>query len=78
MGIQRRVKISETKDIRTLSRQVETALEELKGLLERHTVQNFLPSDPNNNLQYYDEDNNRLYLYNTTTKTWNYLNLTEV
>lgn len=78
MSIQRRAIIQTTKDTEELSRKTEVAMEELKGMIERHSVQNFVPSDPNNNLQYLDEDNNILYVYNTTSKKWTYTNMTEV
>lgn len=57
---------------------VEASLEELKDLIGRHSVTNYPPNNPVENLQYLDEATNVLYVYNTSTKKWLYVAMTAV
>jgi hypothetical protein len=49
---------------------VEQALEELKDMINRKAVTNYIPFNPVDNLQFFDEETDTLYVFNTSTKEW--------
>lgn len=73
---ERKVKMNGLKDSNGVS--IEAALEELKDMINRKAVTNYIPYNPVENLQFLDEVTNILYVYNTTTKKWLYTQMTEI
>ncbi len=57
---------------------VEAALEELKDMINRKTVTNYIPNNAVENLMFLDEDTNILYVRNTKSKKWLSVQMTEV